>query len=227
MKGELKMKKISNVLKKDWVILILIVLGFALGVYFYPSLPDRVPVHWNLKGQVNGYGSKFFGAFGLASINLGMYLLFIVLPYIDPKRKNYESFQSTYQYLKYLLILFLLGLEVTTLLIATGVVVNKPVFIQIMVSLLFILLGNVMGRFKHNYFVGIKTPWTLANEEVWRKTHRMAAPLWVIGGIINILLAVTGLNFNGIGFIIIMVTIVIVPIVYSYIIYQKIVNENK
>jgi len=221
------MKKISNVLKKDWVILILIVLGFALGVYFYPSLPDRVPVHWNLKGQVNGYGSKFFGAFGLASINLGMYLLFIVLPYIDPKRKNYESFQSTYQYLKYLLILFLLGLEVTTLLIATGVVVNKPVFIQIMVSLLFILLGNVMGRFKHNYFVGIKTPWTLANEEVWRKTHRMAAPLWVIGGIINILLAVTGLNFNGIGFIIIMVTIVIVPIVYSYIIYQKIVNENK
>ena len=114
-----------------------------------------------------------------------------------------------------------------TLLIATGVVDNTSMLIQILVSLLFILLGNVMGRFKHNYFVGIKTPWTLANEEVWRKTHRMAAPIWVIGGILNILLAVTGVNFNGMAFIIIVAAIVIVPTVYSYIIYQKIVNENK
>ena len=86
------MKKISNVMKKDWVILILIVLGFALGVYFYPSLPSRVPIHWNSKGQIDGYGSKFFGTFGIPLMNLGMYLLFLVLPYIDPKRKNYEEF---------------------------------------------------------------------------------------------------------------------------------------
>jgi uncharacterized membrane protein len=227
MKGALKMKKISNVLKKDWGILILIVLGFALGVYFYPSLPDKVPIHWNSKGQINGYGSKFLGAFGIALVNLGMYLLFLVLPYIDPKRKNYEGFQSTYQYLKYLLIVFFLGLEVTTFLIATGVVVNMTIFSQIMVSLLFILLGNVMARFKHNYFVGIKNPWTLANEEVWRKTHRMAAPIWVIAGIINILLTITGMGLNGIAFIIIIAAIVVVPTVYLYIIYQQIVNEGK
>ena len=153
--------------------------------------------------------------------------MFLVLPYIDPKRKNYESFKSTYQYLKYLLIIFLLGMEMITLLTAVGVAVNRPVYIQILVSLLFILIGNVMGRFKHNYFVGIRTPWTLANEEVWRKTHRMAAPLWVIGGIVNILLTFAGVNFNGIAFIIIMVVIVIVPIVYSYISYQKIFSEDK
>lgn len=221
------MKKISDVIKKDWGILILIVLGFALGLFFYPSLPDRVPIHWNFKGEIDGYGSKFLGAFLIPLVNLGMYLLFLVLPYIDPKRKNYESFQSTYQYVKYLLIIFFLGLEVTTLLIATGSVVNTTIFMQIAVSLLFILLGNVMGRFKHNYFVGIKTPWTLANKEVWRKTHRMAAPIWVIAGIINILLTFTGVNFNGIDFIIIIAVIVIVPTVYSYIIYKKIVNENE
>ncbi|MBU3202139.1 SdpI family protein [Clostridium estertheticum] len=221
------MKKISNVLKKDKGILILIFLGFALGVYFYPLLPNRVPIHWNFKGQVDGYGGKFFGAFGLAFINLAMYLLFIALPYIDPKGKNYESFQSTYQYLKYLLIIFFLGIEVTTLLIGTGVAINITIFIQIMISLLFILLGNVMGRFKFNYFVGIKTPWTLANEEVWRKTHRMAAPIWVIGGILNILLTVTKVNFNWLGFVIIVAAISIAPTVYSYIIYHKIVNENK
>jgi len=222
------MKKISNVLKKDWVILILIVIGFVIGMFFYSSLPSRVPIHWNAQGQIDGYGSKFFGTFGIPLMNLGIYLLFLVLPYIDPKRKNYESFQSTYQYLKYLLIVFFLGLEMTTLLIATGVVDNTPVLIQILISLLFISLGNVMGRFKPNYFVGIKTPWTLANEQVWRKTHRMAGPIWVIGGTLNILLAVTGMTFNGIAFIIIIGALAILPIVYSYIIYQKIVKkENK
>ncbi|MGH4051549.1 MAG: SdpI family protein [Clostridium sp.] len=195
-----------------------------MGMFFYSSLPSRVPIHWNSQGQIDGYGSKFLGTFAIPLVNLAIYLLFLALPYIDPKRKNYESFQSTYQYLKYLLIIFFLGLEMTTLLIATGVVDNTPVLIQVSISLLFILLGNVMGRFKPNYFVGIKTPWTLANEQVWRKTHRIAGPVWVIGGILNVLLAVTGLNFNGMAFIIIIAVIVIVPTAYSYIIYQKIVN---
>ncbi len=218
------MQKISNILKQDWMILILILSGFALGAYFYPSLPDKVPTHWNASGEVNGYGSKLFGAFGLPTISLATYLLYLVLPYIDPKRKNYTDFESTYQFLKYVLILFFLGIELMTLLIASGVIVNKPIFIQIIVSLLFILIGNVMGRFKHNYFIGIKTPWTLANEEVWRKTHRLAAPLWVLGGVMNILLALTGMSFNGVGFIVIIALISIVPIGYSYIAYQQIVK---
>lgn len=219
------MKKISSILKQDWLILILILLGFALGAYFYPSLPDKVPTHWNASGEVNGYSSRLFGAFGLPAISLATYLLYLALPYIDPKRKNYADFESTYQFLKYLIILFFLGVELMTLLIASGVIVNKPIFIQIMISLLFILIGNVMGRFKHNYFVGIKTPWTLANEEVWRKTHRLAAPLWVLGGVINIVLALTGMDFNGIGFIVIVSAITLVPIGYSYIAYQQIVKE--
>jgi len=219
------MPKISKTLKQDWLILILILFGFALGAYFYPSLPDKVPIHWNASGEINGYGSKLFGAFGMPLISLAMYLMFLVLPYIDPQKKNYAYFKSTYQFLKYLIIIFFLGIEVMTLLIASGVIINKPIFIQTMVSLLFILIGNVMGRFKHNYFVGIKTPWTLANEEVWRKTHRLAAPLWVLGGIINILLAFTGTNFNGIGFMVIVAVISIIPIGYSYIAYQQIVKK--
>lgn len=219
------MAKISNVFKQDWLILILIIFGFALGAYFYPSLPDKVPTHWNFNGEVNGYGSKLFGAFGLPAINLATYLMFLVLPFIDPKRKNYEDFRASYQFLKYIVIIFFLGVEVMTLLIASGVIVNKPIFIQIMVSLLFILIGNVMGRFKHNYFVGIKTPWTLANDEVWRKTHRMAAPLWVIGGIVNIMLAFTAIKYNEIGFMFIVAIITIVPIAYSYITYQQIVKK--
>lgn len=215
------MPKIFSILKKDWLIIILILVGFALGAYLYPSLPERVPIHWNANGQINGYGSKLFGAFGIPLITLGLYIMFLLLPYIDPKGKNYAGFTSTYQFLKYLIIVFSLGMEAITLLIATGVVVNRPIIIHIMVSLLFIFLGNVMGRFKHNYFVGIKTPWTLASEEVWRKTHRLAAPLWVIGGILSLLLSFVGSILNGTVFIVILAVITIVPVVYSYFIYRK------
>lgn len=216
------MKKLTSLLKEDWVIIILLILGFVLGAYFYPSLPDKVPIHWDAKGEVNGYGSRFFGAVGLPLINVAMYLLFRALPFIDPKKKNYETFKATYRFVMYLIIVFFLGMEIMTLLIATGIAVNMPLLIQIMVSLLFILLGNVMGRFKHNYFVGIKTPWTLASEEVWRKTHRLAAPLWVLGGIANIVLALLGISFEGLSFLVIVAIISIVPIGYSYFAYKKI-----
>jgi uncharacterized membrane protein len=219
------MQKVSSILKQDWLILILILLGFALGTYFYPSLPDKMPNHWGINGEINGYGSKLAGTFTLPLINLGMYIMFLVLPHIDPKGKNYAKFDSTYQYLKYLLITFSLGLEVYVLLLATGAIGSRPIYIGIMISLLLILLGNVMGRFKYNYFVGLRVPWTLANEEVWRKTHRLAASLLVIGGLINLLLNLIGTNLMGIGVLINVAVIIIVPIVYSYFTYQKIVKE--
>lgn len=219
------MQKISSILKQDWLILILIVLGFALGAYFYPSLPDKMPTHWGFNGEINGYGSKITGAFALPLINFGMYIMFLMLPHIDPKGKNYAKFDSTYQFLKYLLIVLFLVLEVYTLLLATGAIVNRPIYIGIIISLLFILLGNVMGRVKYNYFIGFRVPWTLANEEVWRKTHRLAASLFVIGGIINFLLNLIDTNLKGIGLMIIMAAIIIVPTIYSYLIYQKIVKE--
>jgi len=225
MKEDKKMQKISSVLKQDWLILILILLGFALGAYFYPSLPDKMPNHWGINGEINGYGSKMAGAFTLPLINLGMYIMFLVLPHIDPKGKNYAKFDSTYQYMKTLLIAFSLGLEVYILLLATGAIVSRSIYMGIMISLLFILLGNVLGRFRYNYFVGFRVPWTLANEEVWRKTHRLAGSLLVIGGIINLLLNLIGTNLMGVGVMINASVVIIVPIVYSYFTYQKIVKD--
>lgn len=218
------MKKISNFLKKDWILILFILLGFIMGIYFYPSLPDKMPIHWDIHGQVNGYRSKLFGAFFNPLMGLGIYLLFVALPYIDPKRKNYENFATTYQLFKYVTVIFLFGIHTCTLLNATGVNINISLFIQISISLLFILMGNVMGRIKHNYFVGIRTAWTLANEEVWRKTHRMAAPLWVAGGILNLIIALLGSGFY--GFIAIIIAVSIVPVIYSYIIYQKIASNK-
>lgn len=214
------MKKISNILKKELFLISLILLGFIISIYLYPSLPDKMPIHWNIHGEVNRYGSRLFGAFGMPLISLGIYLLYVVLPYIDPKRKNYENFKPTYQLFKYIIIIFLFCFHIITLLNATGVKINILTFIQVAMSLLFIFMGNAMGRVKHNYFIGIKTPWTLANEEVWKKTHRLSAPLWVTGGILNLILFLLGTGAY--SFIIIIIVISIIPIIYSYIVYKKI-----
>lgn len=214
------MKKINNILKKEWFFILLILLGFIISIYLYPSLPNKMPIHWNIHGEVNGYASKLFGAFSMPLINLCIYLLYIALPYIDPKRKNYESFKPTYQLFKYIIIIFLFCFHIITLLNAIGVKVDILTFTQVAMSLLFILMGNVMGRVKHNYFIGIRTPWTLANEEVWKKTHRLAAPLWVTGGILNLILFL--LDRGAYSFIIIIIIISVIPIIYSYSIYQKI-----
>lgn len=213
------MKKISNFLKKEVVLILLILLGFIMSIYFYPSLPDKMPIHWNIQGQVDRYGSKLFGAFGMPLISLAIYLMYIVLPHIDPKRKNYENFKSTYQLFKYIIIIFFFCFHIITLVNAIGVKVDILSFIQIAMSLLFIFMGNAMGRVKHNYFIGIRTPWTLANEDVWKKTHRLSAPLWVAGGILNLILFL--LDAGGESFIAIVVIIAIIPTIYSYIIYKK------
>lgn len=108
---------------------------------------------------------------------------------------------------------------------ALGYVVDTGRMVMLGVSLLFMLMGNVMGRLKHNYFVGVKTPWTLANEEVWTKTHRLAAKLWTAGGLIGAVLAV--LNFNvGWIFLIILILPSLIPVVYSYIIFNRLKNRQ-
>lgn len=219
------MEKITDTLRKDWLLILLIASCFILGAYLYPYLPAKVPSHWNINGRVDGYTSKFWGVYGLPVLNVGLYLLFIVLPLIDPRKKNYDRFSPTYRFLRYLMHIFFIGLYIFTLMSALGTIVNPGLYVQVGISLLFLLIGNVMGRVKHNYFVGIKTPWTLASEEVWRKTHRMAGPLWVAGGIAGIITAFINYDLAGKIFFVILITIVVLPTVYSYIAYHNIMKH--
>jgi len=216
----------NNYLSRDWMLLLLILAGFGLGAYFYPSLPEKVPSHWNIYGQVDRYSSRFFGAFGLPLLNAGMYLLLLLTPNLDPNKKNYKLFEGSYRMIRMLLHVFLLGLQSVVLAVAIGYDINVAVVVKISVSMIFVLIGNVMGRFRHNYFVGIKTPWTLANEEVWRKTHRMAAPLWVLGGIVCVVSSFWNNAVSAILFFMAIFVLTIVPIVYSYIEYKRITRGN-
>lgn len=212
--------KSSFIRKEIWPLLILAA-GLAVAVCAYPVLPERVPIHWGLNGQANGYGSRFFGSYGVAFMNIGLYILFLVLPVIDPRRANYAGFKDTYKFIRYLIHIFILGMQVMGIITALGYPVNIGLLVKLFIALLFLLMGNVMGRFKHNYFVGIKTPWTLASEEVWTKTHRMAAPIWVAGGIVSIANAFIGGRAGSVILIGVLIVMVFVPCVYSYIEYGK------
>jgi uncharacterized membrane protein len=193
----------------------------AFGIYLYPQLPDKIPTHWNFQGEVDGWSGKAFGVFFFPLLNLILYPLMILLPRIDPRRQNYIYFSRAYAVIRVTLHFFFAIIYVISLLAALGYPLEISFIVKFFVSLLFVVLGNYMGKIKHNYFVGIKTPWTLANEEVWYKTHRLAAPLWVAAGILGMVLSffqqiwASYIMFGSI------IVIVVIPMVFSYLFYRQ------
>lgn len=214
------MKKIN--FKREIPLIVIVITAFLISMYFYPLLPEKVPTHWNFKGEIDGYSGKLSGSLIMPITNLIMYILFIFLPALDPKKNNYKLFESTYIYFRYLFHIFFLAMHIMIIAASLGYIVNTTRLVFFGISLLFMLMGNVMGRVKHNYFVGIKTPWTLASEEVWRKTHRLAALLWTAGGLIGIILSLLNINL-GLIFVIILILPSIIPMIYSYIIYKRLI----
>lgn len=210
-------------IKREWPLLLILIIPFIVGTILYPHMPDQVPIHWNVHGEVDGYGSKLFGAFGLPVLNLGMYILFIVLPKIDPKRNDYPKFNNAYLAIRYALHLFFVLIFALTLAAAFEYQINIGKWITIATAIMLIIMGFNMRNVRHNYFVGFKYPWTLASEEVWSRTHRLGSKLMVVGGLIALL----GATFTD-GFVMFMILMVgiliptIITAVYSYIIYRNI-----
>lgn len=204
------------------IIWICAALPLAATLCLFPILPQQIPLHWNVNGEIDAYGSRF-SALATGGLSLGLAALLQFLPRIDPKRANYEKFGTAYNAFRLALALFFIVMQGATLYAAfdpTGIRMESVITASL--GVLLCVIGNFMPKFKHNYFVGIKTPWTLANTECWRRTHRFAAPLWVLGGILTILCSFfTGksvLMFAEIG---IITVIVLVPFLYSYLIYKK------
>ena len=220
------MKKLSGLLRQDWYIWLMIAATFLFGILFYPRLPAKMPIHWDSAGHVNGYGSRSFGVLAMPCTATGIYLLFYVFPLIDPRAGNYGKFKSSYQTIKCLTVTIFLVTQIGMILAGLGVRINVSMITGAAVSVLFILLGNVMGRFRHNYFVGIRTPWTLASEEVWRKTHRFAGPVWVLGGLFNLALTLFAGRFMAAGTLFVVAIMALLPCVYSYLVFRRIGGEK-
>jgi uncharacterized membrane protein/pimeloyl-ACP methyl ester carboxylesterase len=198
---------------------LLSLLSLAAGIAFYDKLPDPVPTHFDVAGNPNGYTSKPIGAFILPLILAGLGLVLSVLPKISPRGYAMESFRRVFEIISISIlgIVFIIG--VAALLQALG---WRPPIDRIVlpaIGALFIILGNFMGKLRRNFFVGIRTPWTLASEEVWLRTHRLGGPLFVAAGVILMFGAFLG---GGPALIVPVVVIAaIIPVVYSYVIYRR------
>ena len=150
----------------------------------YQKLPERVPVNFGFDGTVNAYGDRAT-LWMMAGLGPLMALLFQFLPRIDPKRQNYAKFQRYYDQFAIFMELFLLavfGLVVTETLRPGTVSIGRAV--TALISIMLVLLGNMMGKIKHNYFFGIRTPWTLADPDVWTRTHTLGGKLWFALGVV-------------------------------------------
>ena len=154
------------------------------AVILYPQLPEQVPSHWNAAGEIDGYMGRLGGAFFMPLIMLGLYIMLWIVPKIDPKKANYQKMGRPYSLVVLAIILFMGAIYVGTIAAVYGYKMAVPRVAMTGIGLLLIILGNYMGKIKYNYTFGIRTPWTLASEEVWYKTHRVMAPIWVVGGVI-------------------------------------------
>ena len=207
---------------KKILIVILAVAPILMVLSVYSKLPAQVPMHWGIDGNVDRYGDKI-ELFLLAGMNILMLAMMYGLPKIDPKKGNYERFQGTYEWMILWFMAFFVVIMGVTLLEAMhpgrfdiGRVICS------LVGVLFIAIGNMMPKVKRNFFTGVKTPWSLSNDVVWNKTHRLSGKCFVFGGILMILS-----GFSGSGKIMFAATmllvavIAVVPMVMSYIWYKQ------
>ena len=185
-----------------------------------------MPTHWNIRGEVDGWSSKAFAVWFFPLINLGIYFMMLLLPRVDPRRDNYKRFSGAYTLIRLALHIFLALIYLLSLYAAFGHEVKVDMLVKFSLSLLFIILGNYMGKIKPNYFVGIKTPWTLASEEVWTKTHRFAGPFWVSAGVLGLVLGFVRTAWAGYLFFGATMIMAFVPVIYSYFVFRETNNRR-
>ncbi len=202
----------------SWVMLATM---FIMAIVAWPTAPDSIPVHWGLSGTPDRFGGRFEGLFGPPLIGLAAYLVLLTMPRVDPRRAHYDAFAGPYTIIRTAVVGLMLGLNIMVHLAMRGRDINVNVVAPIGIGVLFIVLGNYLPKIKSNWFIGVRTPWTLSSEESWRRTHRLAGWLFALSGAIVVL---TTLFKPGIGIVAVAVscaTSAAVSIVYSYFVWKK------
>lgn len=210
-------------LKQDALTWLIILLPLAMIITCWNRFPDRIPTHFGMNGEPDDYSGKAFGLFLLPGINVLMYLLFLVIPKIDPRGKSYALFADKYRIIRLVLHVFFTAMFFLTAFYTLGYHFNISMLVLYGVLLLLLVLGNYIGNVRPNFFIGVRTPWTLSSEEVWIRTHRLTARIWVFGALpmMAVLPFVPDPDTVFLPFILL---ISIIPIVYSYIIFKKLKN---
>ena len=204
------------------IVLLMIVGATVAGLLLWNQLPEQMASHWNINDQVDGYMPKFWGVFMMPLITLGMFLLFLIVPSIDPLKANITQFREAFNLFIVLIIVFMLYIHALTIAWSLGYTNFKMSTSMLpALGLLFIFMGFMLRKAKRNFFIGIRTPWTLSNDHVWDKTHQLGAILFMASGA----LAFIGSFFGGVTafwlFFIPLMGSAIFLVIYSYVLYRR------
>ena len=207
------------------IVLGLIVIAAIAGLALWNQLPDQMASHWNANDEVDGTMPRFWGVFLLPLITLGMFVLFIFIPIIDPLKANVAEFRETFNLFIVFFVAFMLYIHALTLAWSLGYNNFKMSAAMLpMIGLLFFFIGYMLKKAKRNFFIGIRTPWTLSSDTVWNKTHKLGSALFMLSGAF----AIIGGFFGGmLAFWLMFVPLMgstLFLVVYSYILYR---NEMK
>ena len=209
-------------MKKHLFFILVILSSIVFWLVNFSSLPSEIPVHWDLgSGEPNGFSSKLGAFFTFNGLLIFMYLMMLFLPKIDPRKEKYKNFTKAYNMIIFTILLIFYFINIATVLSCLGYNIPIGKMGTIVVGILFIVIGNYLPQVKSNYFMGIRTPWTLSNEDNWIKTHRLSGKISFIAGIV-ILVATFLPEYLSSGITISMIAIVvIVPVLYSYFIFKN------
>ena len=194
---------------------LVIVLTLAITILSYPALPDQIPSHWNINGEVDGYLAKPWGVLIVPLVMVPLTALLFLLPRIDPLRENYAKFRRQYEGFILVFAAFFFIVQLQIILWGLGYPVSPTLLFPLIIGVLFIYLGFLLEHAEQNWFVGIRTPWTLSSERVWKKTHARGGVLFKIAGII----AVAGVLFGRYSLWFVLVPVLAVSVylvIYSY-----------
>ena len=200
--------------------IVLSIIAIVVGLTLEPQMPDPMAIHWDDQGQPNGYGSRFMGIWFTPLLTMGLTLILLGVPYIDPLKKNIELFRKQYYIFILIFVIFCFVIQISSLLSNLDIQINFFIPLIPVIGGFIFYLGELLEKAKQNFFIGIRTPWTLADEQVWNETHRVAGRGLKISGLI----AVLSLAFPNSAIWIMVLPVVLVLVFslgYSYFAYRK------
>jgi uncharacterized membrane protein len=169
---------------RKWIPPLLVIVAVIATIAVYPRLPEQVPTHWNVNGQVDDWSSRLWGAWTTPLVMAAMLLAFRAFPLIDPRRENYPKFAGAYEGILISVVLFLLALHLSRLATMLGRPIAVMRLLPVGIGLLLVGIGALLPKAQANWFIGIRTPWTLSNDRVWERTHRVGGVVMIATGVL-------------------------------------------
>jgi uncharacterized membrane protein len=202
---------------------LLAVAMLAVSSWAWGQIPDgtQVPIHWGIDGQPNGWAPKPFALFGLPLLSVGLALLLAFAPRVDPRYANLRRSATAYWAIAYAALGLLAVVHVAAVLIATGRNLNIGLIVSVAIGVLFVIIGNFLGKTRSSWIFGIRTPWTLSSERSWTRTHRLGGYLFVALGVLVVVVALIGPAWLDVAVLLGGVAVVVLTLtVYSYLVWR-------